>query len=61
MKPFTKISAVFFALVAVVHLIRLFTHFQLSIFGTELPVWVSAAAILVGSFMSWRVWTESNQ
>lgn len=59
-RPFTWIAAAFFALAAIVHIIRLFTHFQVTIGSHSVPTWCSYAAIVVGAFMSWMLCREAR-
>lgn len=59
-KPFTWIAAVIFALVALVHIVRLFTHFKVE-FGTHvIPMWVSYVAIVIGALLSWMLCREAR-
>ncbi len=59
-RPFTWIAAAIFALVAVVHIIRLFTHFQVIIGTHAIPEWVSYVAILVTGVLSWMLCREAR-
>jgi MFS superfamily sulfate permease-like transporter len=59
-KPFTWIAAAIFALVAIVHIYRLVTHFQV-VFGSHtIPIWVSYVAIVVAAFLSWMLCREAR-
>ena len=59
-KPFTWIAAALFALGAIVHIIRLFTHFEVTIGSHTIPIWCSYVAIVVGAFMSWMLCREAR-
>ena len=59
-KPFTWIAAAIFALMAVVHIIRLFTDFQIVAGSHRIPMWVSYVAIVVTAFMSWMLCREAR-
>ncbi|HEX3423532.1 MAG TPA: hypothetical protein VHS33_09060 [Sphingomicrobium sp.] len=59
-KPFTWIAAAIFALLAIVHVIRLFTHFQVIIGSHHIPQVVSYVAIVVGAFLSWMLCREAR-
>ena len=59
-KPFTWIAAAIFALVAVVHIIRLFTHFRVVFGSHEIPQWVSYVAIVVAALLSWMLCREAR-
>ena len=59
-KPFTWIAAAIFALAAIVHVIRLFTHFQVIVGSHHVPQWVSYVAIVVAAFLSWMLCREAR-
>ena len=59
-KPFTWIAAAIFALGAIVHIVRLFTHFQLVFGSHHIPLWVSYVAIVVAGFLSWMLCREAR-
>jgi len=46
-RPFTWIASAIFALMALVHIYRLFTHFQIIVGPHAIPEWVSYVAIVV--------------
>lgn len=58
MKPFTTIAVAFLALVAVVHLLRLFTGWEVIVVGFVVPVWWSVFGLLVAGGLSLMVWRE---
>jgi hypothetical protein len=59
-RPFTWIAAALFALAGIVHIVRVFTHFQV-VFGTHvIPMWVSYVAIVVAVFLSWMLCREAR-
>jgi MFS superfamily sulfate permease-like transporter len=59
-KPFTWVAAAIFALVAIVHIIRLVTHFQVIIGSHHIPQWASYVAIVVAAFLSWMLCREAR-
>lgn len=59
-KPFTWIAAAIFALMAVVHIIRLFTRFQVTIGSHSIPMWVSYVAIVITALLSWMLCREAR-
>jgi len=59
-KPFTWVAATIFALAAIVHIIRLFTHFQVIIGSHHIPQWASYVAIVVAAFLSWMLCREAR-
>ena len=46
-KPFTLISAVVFVAVALVHVYRIFTRFQVVIGSHHIPLWVSYFGVVI--------------
>ena len=59
-RPFTWIAAALFALGAIVHIIRLFTHFQVVIGSHTIPQWCSYVGIVVAAFLSWMLCREAR-
>ena len=59
-RPFTWIAAAIFAAVAVIHIIRLFTRFEVTIGTHAIPQWVSYIAIVVTAFLSWMLCREAR-
>jgi tellurite resistance protein TehA-like permease len=59
-RPFTWIAAAIFALLAIVHIVRLFTHFQIIIGSHNIPDWCSYVAIVVAAFLSWMLCREAR-
>jgi hypothetical protein len=59
-KPFTWIAAGIFALMALVHVVRVVTHFQVILGSHEIPQWVSYVGILVPAFLSWMLCREAR-
>jgi hypothetical protein len=59
-KPFTWIAATIFALMAVAHIIRLFTNFQIIVGSHSIPMWVSYVAIVITALLSWMLCREAR-
>ena len=59
-KPFTWIAAALFALAAILHIVRVFTHFQVVVGTHVVPMWCSYVAIVFGLFMSWMLCREAR-
>jgi len=59
-KPFTWIASAIFALMALVHIYRLFTHFQIVIGSHSLPEWVSIVGAVVAAALSWMLCREAR-
>jgi apolipoprotein N-acyltransferase len=59
-RPFTWIAAAIFALMALVHIYRLISHFQVVIGTHSIPMWVSYVAIVVTALLSWMLCREAR-
>jgi len=60
LKPFTIVAVVFLALIAVVHLLRLFGAWEVAVAGFVIPVWWSALGVLIAGGLALMVWRESR-
>ena len=60
-RPFTTIAAIIFGLIALAHLYRLFTHFQVVAGSHTIPEWVSIVAIVITGALSWGLYRESRR
>lgn len=60
-RPFTLIAAIIFALMAVVHAYRVFTHFQIVAGSHALPMWLSIVAIVVTAVLAIGLFRESRR
>jgi chromate transport protein ChrA len=59
-KPFTLIAAILFALAALLHVYRLFTHFQVVAGSHDIPQWASIVAIVVAGILAYGLFRESR-
>jgi hypothetical protein len=59
-KPFTTIAVVFLALIALVHLFRLFAGWEVAVTGFAIPVWWSAIGLVVAGGLAIMVWREAH-
>jgi hypothetical protein len=60
-KPFTLIAAILFGLAALLHIYRLFTHFQVVVGTHAVSGTVSIILIVVAAVMSWGLFRESKR
>jgi hypothetical protein len=60
MKPFTTITVIVFAVMALVHLVRLFTGWEVIIAGYVVPVWFSLPALIVTGGLAIMIWREAR-
>jgi hypothetical protein len=61
MKPFTTLAVAIFALIALAHLYRLVTPFEVVLDGHAVPQWASIAGLIVGATLAVMVWRESRR
>ena len=59
-QPFTVAAIVIFAIVALMHLLRLVLGWDATIAGTEIPMWVSVAALVIAGSLSVGLWREKS-
>jgi hypothetical protein len=59
-RPFTWIASAIFALMALIHVYRVFTDFQIVIGSHTIPMGVSYVAILVTALLSWMLCREAR-
>ena len=60
-RPFTMIAAIIFALMALAHLYRLVTHFQIVLGSHVIPESVSIAAIVITSALAIGLFREARR
>jgi hypothetical protein len=60
-RPFTMIAAVIFALMAIAHVYRLITHFQIVAGSHTLPLWLSIVAIIVTLVLALGLYREARR
>jgi hypothetical protein len=59
MKPFTTLSFLFLAFIAVLQVVRFSFAWPITINGTDIPVWASAIAAIVAGGLAAMLWKES--
>ena len=60
MKPFTAIAVAVFALVALVHLLRLFSGWEVVVGGLVIPMWLSWIGLIFAGGLAVMVWRENR-
>lgn len=61
MKTFTIVSALIFALVALMHLARLVLQWDVIVGGHVVPAWVSVVSLVVAGFLSFAGFRLAQQ
>ena len=51
-RPFTMIAALIFFAIALAHVYRVFTHFQIIIGSHEIPQWISYFGIVIPALLA---------
>ena len=60
MKPFTTLAVALFALIAIAHLLRLFTGWEVIVGGFVVPVWFSWLGLIIAGGLAVMVWHEAR-
>ncbi len=60
MKPFTLIAVVLLAVIGIVHLLRLFTGWEVVVNGFTIPVWISLPGAVVAGGLALMVAREAR-
>ena len=61
MKPFATLAVIIFALIALVHLVRLIRPFEVVVHNFVVPQWMSAVGLVVAGTMAVMLWRESQR
>ena len=61
MKPFTSLAILFFALIGLVHLLRLVMHWTVVVNGMAVPLSASAIALVIAATLSIMLWRENRR
>jgi len=59
-KPFILTAVVVFVLIALVHLVRLFTGWEVVVNGFVVPVWWSAPILVIFGGLAFLLWREAH-
>ena len=60
MKPVCTIAVVVFALVAVVHLMRIIQGLEVIVNGITIPLWVSVVGAIIAGGLAILIWREAR-
>jgi hypothetical protein len=61
MKPFSAIASVIFAIVAILHALRLIYGWEFTINGVIIPMWVSVLGFIIPALLAILLWRESRR
>lgn len=59
-KPASFIAVIFFSLMAIAHLFRLFLGVEIIVDGTLVPIWLSAVGLIVPAGLAFMLWREQR-
>lgn len=59
-RPFTWVASAIFALMALAHIYRLISPFEVTIGPCHLPQWVSVVAAVIAGGLSWMLCREAR-
>jgi len=60
-RPFTSLAAIIFAVVALVHLMRLIYGWVVTIIGADVPMWTSVLGLVIAGGLAAGLWWESRK
>lgn len=60
MKPFITIAVVLFTLIAILHLLRLFAGWEITVVGFVIPVWWSVIGLVIAGGLALMLWREAR-
>ncbi len=61
MKPFTTVAVVLFSIIAVAHLLRLFFHWQVTVNGVIVPIWISIPGFIITGVLAIMLLREAKK
>jgi len=59
MKPATMVATIFLFVVAILHLVRIFFHVELTVNGAMVPMWLSIFGFLFTAGLAIMIWREN--
>ncbi len=60
-RPFILLAVLIFAVVALVHLLRLVYGWEVTINGVAVPMWTSVLGIVIAAVLAIMLWRESRK
>ncbi|HEX9686511.1 MAG TPA: hypothetical protein VGA25_11750 [Burkholderiales bacterium] len=60
-RPFTSLAALIFAVIALVHLLRVIYGWAVTIVGANVPTWTSVLGLVVAGVLAAGLWWESRR
>jgi hypothetical protein len=60
-RPFTKVAAIIFAAIALVHLLRLIYGWAVTVLGADVPSWTSVVGLAIAGVLAAGLWWEARK
>jgi hypothetical protein len=60
-KPFTAVAVILFALIALVHLLRLLLGWEVTVNGMVVPKWASGPGLVITAWLALMLWREARK
>ena len=60
MKPFTTIACIVFAIICLVHIIRVIMGWDVKVNNIDIPLWVSIVGALLSGLLAVMLWKENK-
>jgi len=60
-KTFLKLAGTIFGVIGMLHLLRLFTGWQIVLVGWEVPVWLSGFGVIIAWYLSYTAFTLAGK
>lgn len=60
MKPFTLIAVVIFVIVSILHIVRYFLGWQVTVNSVMIPMWASLLGFVIAGGLAIMLWRESK-
>lgn len=60
MKPFSTVTVALLALIALLHVLRLWQGWNVTVDGFAIPIWASAAGFVVAAGLAVGLWRETR-
>jgi hypothetical protein len=60
-KTFLQVVGTIFGVIGTLHLLRLFTGWQIILVGWEVPVWISFFGVIIAWFLSYTAFSHAGK
>jgi hypothetical protein len=61
MKPASLVATIFIALIAIIHLLRLVLHIEVTVDGSPVPMWISMIALVFTGGLAILLYRENRR